>query len=260
MKNSPALSIIIPVYNAGDFLNETLNSILCDNFTDFELIAIDDCSTDNSFEILNKFADQDNRVYVRKNESNIGKMNVVNKAFSLVLGSYILIFDADDINFFGRIKNQIEFLNKHPEVDMVYGDFFIHDRDGSNFLRKSITFEKSYDAILSFFNNVSKIKKLKNIFQVLHCTSYIAASSPIFRRKIIDDGITMDYRLRYMEDYDFLFNIIGNGYTLRYLSIPTFLNRMHTKQKSKEENYISYISIIKEKLVTGVYLKEVCNG
>lgn len=71
MKNNPKISVIMPNYNAEKFLTEAIESILNQTFTDFEFIIIDDCSTDNSWEIIQNFAKKDERIIIMKNEKNL---------------------------------------------------------------------------------------------------------------------------------------------------------------------------------------------
>ena len=96
-QNQPKISIIIPVYNTGQYLQECLDSVLNQTFADFEVICIDDGSTDNSYLILEKYAKKDSRIKIFKNHSNIGCVATKNKAISKSQGEYIYPLDSDDI-------------------------------------------------------------------------------------------------------------------------------------------------------------------
>ena len=95
LKSNPKISVIIPVYNASEFLEEAFESVLSQNFSDIELICVNDGSTDNSLEILNKFADKDSRVKVF-NQDNAGCGAARNAALDKASGDYIYFFDPDD--------------------------------------------------------------------------------------------------------------------------------------------------------------------
>ena len=109
------VSIIVPMYNAASFLKETLDSILNQTFTDFELLLIDDCSKDNTLEIANSFSDP--RIYIVKNEKNLGAGGTRNKGIKLAQSTYIAFCDADDIMFPNRLEEQYNFMEQHPDID-----------------------------------------------------------------------------------------------------------------------------------------------
>lgn len=116
-RNTKSISILLPVYNAGSFLNDTLMSLIQQNFDDFEIICIDDCSTDNSYEILEKFKkNYPDKVVLLKNEKNLGIVGTLNKGFEKARGKYIARMDADDISHPQRLKKQFSYMEKHPEI------------------------------------------------------------------------------------------------------------------------------------------------
>lgn len=92
----PKVSIIIPVYNGSKYINRTLNSVLNQTFQDFEVICINDCSSDNSFDILQEFAQKDERIKIINNEKNLGAALSRNVGIDIANGEYIYFLDADD--------------------------------------------------------------------------------------------------------------------------------------------------------------------
>jgi glycosyltransferase involved in cell wall biosynthesis len=112
-ETNPLISVIMPVYNAEKYVKEAIESILNQTFPDWELIIIDDCSTDNSIEIIQSF--QDERIILLKNEINLGVSKAPNKGIRIALGKYVTKMDADDISLPTRFKKQVEFLEKHPD-------------------------------------------------------------------------------------------------------------------------------------------------
>ena len=113
MKN-PKVSVIFPVYNGEKYVREAFQSILDQTFEDFELIVIDDGSTDNSFEILSQFKDP--RIRLLRNEKNQGIIFTLNKAISEAKGEFLARMDADDISDPKRFAVQLSFLEKNPSV------------------------------------------------------------------------------------------------------------------------------------------------
>ena len=89
-------SFIIPVFNAREYIKECLNSILNQSMSDFEIICIDDCSTDNSLEILENFSQMDERIVVHSNKKNMGAGFSRNIGLNYATGEYIAFVDADD--------------------------------------------------------------------------------------------------------------------------------------------------------------------
>ena len=113
---TPAISLIMSVYNGEDYLAEAVESVLNQTFRDFELIIINDCSNDGTSEILQKYADADERVKVHTNEVNLRLPSSLNKAISLAKGKYIARMDADDICLPERLERQFEFMESHPDT------------------------------------------------------------------------------------------------------------------------------------------------
>ena len=90
------ISVIVPVYNVEDYLHVCINSILNQTYQDFEIICVDDASTDSSLEILEYFSLKDSRVKVLKNDSNKGPGYSRNRGLDVAKGEYVSFLDADD--------------------------------------------------------------------------------------------------------------------------------------------------------------------
>jgi glycosyltransferase involved in cell wall biosynthesis len=116
--SSPAISVVMSVFNGEAFLTESIDSILGQTFTDFEFVIIDDGSNDRTPEILSDFAKRDSRVRVfpQKNE---GRAESLNRGIDLVRSPLIARMDADDISLSNRLKEQYEFMDRHPEVGLL---------------------------------------------------------------------------------------------------------------------------------------------
>ena len=116
MSNDVKISVIMSVYNGEEYLAEAIDSVLGQSFKDFELIVINDCSTDKTSEILKQYEALDNRVKVHTNEVNLRLPSSLNKAISLAEGKYIARMDADDICLPDRLEKQYAFMEAHPDV------------------------------------------------------------------------------------------------------------------------------------------------
>jgi len=107
----------MPVYNTLPYLEEAIRSIYAQTYRNWELVIVDDASTDGSWEFVSRIRDE--RVRVWRNERNMRNSFTLNRAISLAGGEYIAKMDADDVSFPERIERQIDFLLRNPEVDAV---------------------------------------------------------------------------------------------------------------------------------------------
>lgn len=117
----PLVSIIMPVFNAEEYLPNAIESILWQTYQNWELIAIDDGSEDASFQILKSYALKDKRIKIFANSKNHGIGHTMNFGLSKALGEYIARQDADDISLPTRLEKQIQFLLQKPDVGIVGG-------------------------------------------------------------------------------------------------------------------------------------------
>ncbi len=115
---SPKISVIMSVYNGARHLREAVESILTQTFTDFEFLIVDDCSSDNSPQILKEYALKDSRVRVITNEFNLGLTKNLNKLIRESKGEYLARFDCDDISLPKRFEEQVAFLDKNKNFGM----------------------------------------------------------------------------------------------------------------------------------------------
>jgi len=116
MNQDPLVSIIMPVHNCEKFLKEAMDSILKQTYKNFELILINDGSTDNTQKIIDQYTDHRIRTF---KQENMGVSRSLNKAIGLAKGEYIRRHDADDKSYPNMLETQIKFLQDHPEIDLV---------------------------------------------------------------------------------------------------------------------------------------------
>jgi glycosyltransferase involved in cell wall biosynthesis len=109
----PLISVLVPVYNAESFLKETIESVLNQTFKNFELIIIDDGSTDSSIDIIRSYTDH--RIKIYQNQKNIGTTATLCKGIDLCQAEYIARLDHDDICYPNRLERQYEFINSNPD-------------------------------------------------------------------------------------------------------------------------------------------------
>lgn len=122
----PAVSIVMSVYNASPYLKECMDSILSQTFQDFELIIIDDGSTDNSAEIIQSYKDV--RIIFRTSKHDY--INSLNMGINMARGKYVARMDADDIMFPDRLEKEFVFMEQHPDIDVCGSDVKIIGKSG----------------------------------------------------------------------------------------------------------------------------------
>jgi glycosyltransferase involved in cell wall biosynthesis len=116
--NSPLVSVLIPTYNKADFIKEAIESVLAQTYENFELIIVDDCSSDNTADIVKEFLD-DNRVKFFQNERNLGIGGNWNKTLSYAKGKYIKYLMADDKFEPYLLEKYVKIMEAHKQVSMV---------------------------------------------------------------------------------------------------------------------------------------------
>ena len=114
-KQSPLISVIMPLYNAERFVGESIGNILGQTVGDFELIVIDDASTDSSYDIASRYAAQDARIVLMRNDANHGARS---RGLETARGSFITFMDADDRCSPERFARQTAFFGQHPQIDL----------------------------------------------------------------------------------------------------------------------------------------------
>jgi len=177
MKNKPKISIIIPTWNGSKYIERALNSVFSQTFQDFEIIIVDDGSTDNMVYILDKYIKENKVIYLKQENQGPGPARKNGVAHSE--GEYIAFIDDDDIwSDNNKLKEQVEFLDNNPdhvmvgtagviyyEIDNEYRDYnvLINDDDirrrmlsGSNFIQSSVMVRRSVLGDLSIMPIVSK--------------------------------------------------------------------------------------------------------
>ena len=118
----PKVSVLIPLYKANNFIAETLDSVLNQKFTDFEIIVVDDCGNDGSLEIVESYRQKDRRIKVLNNDANHGIAYTRNRGLDECAGEYIALLDDDDLMIGERLDKQVRFLDEHTDIGAVAGN------------------------------------------------------------------------------------------------------------------------------------------
>ncbi len=202
-------------YNRAHFIKQAIDSVLSQTFQDWELLILDDCSTDNTYEIISQYLN-DPRIKYIKNPENLGITKNRNKALSLSAGEYVAVLDSDDYWIdTSKLSLQNDFLDTHKDYTLVGTGMIIIDEHG-NTLKKVIY--PSSNAVLKYF------LLLKNFF---------CHSSILYRKQEILNLGSYDESLPIWEDYD-LWLKIGLKYKFANLNIYGIAYRKHATQSNAE--------------------------
>lgn len=207
MTNYPSISVIMPVYNAEKYLKEAIESILGQTFTDFELIIIDDASTDASLAVMQSYKDE--RIRIIQNTNNLGNYPSRNIGLDNARGKYIAVMDADDTARPQRLQVQYHYMETHPDVSACGSQFHIN----SAAMNKPLDYTDIRSALLQH-----------NCF--LHPSLFIRTEA----MKAING---YDSRYKYSSDYDLACRLAMKG---KIVNLPDFLMeyRWHKEQISQQ--------------------------
>jgi len=127
MTNSNLVSIIVPMYNAREYISEALESLIKQSYKNIEIIVVDDGSTDNSSEIAKNFSTKDKRIKLIENAQNAGVAAAKNRGIKEAAGEYIAYSGADDISHIKRVEWQVDYLIANPKIEICGGHTIIID-------------------------------------------------------------------------------------------------------------------------------------
>lgn len=195
-----SVSVIIPVYNVDAYLSACLESVLAQTFQDFEVICINDGSTDNSLDILNQYAQKDNRIYV-VSQKNQGVSVARNNGIITAKGDYITFLDSDDIIAPTFLESLVTALKQNPKAQFAWCDF--NEEIPHSFLKTDIPTPITINSPLDYF--------------ILRKKPRISASScaKLYQKKVIEN-IHFPKGFSVGEDLYFLYQVLYNTHTAIY--------------------------------------------
>lgn len=123
MDANPRVTVLMTLYNKGPWVEAALQSILAQSYTDFELLVVDDASTDDGLERVKAYTDP--RIRILESTVNTGRANAANRGYDAARGEYIAVLDADDVMLPHRLERQFAFMEAHPEVGICGGAYVV---------------------------------------------------------------------------------------------------------------------------------------
>ncbi len=231
-QKQPLVSVIMPAYNAEEYISEAVQSVMAQTYTNWELLILDDCSTDGTADKARCFSDLDPRITLYSNPKNIGVALTRNKGMALAKGSWVALLDSDDIWHKDKLEKQLV-AAENTGADIIYCSYSLMDKNGEHLSNFIVPERTSYDDML---------RK-----SVLSCSTVLLRSSILSAHCFFTNY--------YHEDYVFWLELLKSGYTA--VASPGILadyrivdgSRSNDKLKSAKNRWLIYREI--EKLSLG---------
>ena len=205
----PLVSIVTPSYNQAAFLEETIQSVLAQDYPNVEYIIVDGGSTDGSVEIISRYADQ---LSWWVSEPDRGQSDAINKGLRHSQGNYFGYINSDDLLMPSAVRMAVEYLESNPDVGMVYGDVEYINASG-----ETIRLYQSRP-----FDLIEIVRTARN---------WVPQPGSLIRRVVLDDVGGLDPEIQYNMDQEHLYRI-GLKYTVAYLPVTLARFRLHQESKT----------------------------
>ena len=236
------VTIIVPVYNTANYLQNCIDSIKNINFDSYHVIFIDNCSNDGSYEILKK--NHIKKFRIIRNKKNYGQSYSLNKAIRLSKSSYIAIMDSDDICLRDRIIQSYNFLKNNKEYALVAG-------------RSNIINEKG---------KLIAVRRFTHNPDLINCRIFVdnpvSHTTIMFKKKIIKRLGGYSQNLKFAQDFDLVSKVLLNKHKIKILNKQFTLVRKHKKQQSFKntkkqdlERYKIVLTNVGKKIKLNIYFK-----
>jgi glycosyltransferase involved in cell wall biosynthesis len=201
MTKKPLISVIITAYNEEKYISDAIESILNQTFEDFSVTVMDDCSTDSTWDIVQRYCEKDSRIKAFRNEENLYIAANRNRGIQRTTGKYVVWQDGDDISLPHRLETLVNFMEKNPEVG-ICGSYI------ESFNENGVLDTRKYFAKDEDLRN--------NIFRF----SPVAQPAAILRRKCFEEFGYFDLAYPPAEDLEMSFRI---GEKYKFANIPEVL-------------------------------------
>ncbi len=215
----PKISVIIPNYNYGEFLEEAILSVLNQSYSNIELIVIDGGSSDNSVDIIKKYQ---SHIFYWISEKDNGQTDAINKGLSKANGEYVCYLNSDDA-YIGDAFEEIFKKSNSRQADFIFGKVYA-GRDLKN---------------VTIFGSNRNVFNLKNLVLFFYHTNYIIPSQSVLIKKsflLKHDILNLKTNLKYCMDMDWYCRIwMHNPISYRYKGVHCFF-RIHPKTKTKSQS------------------------
>lgn len=213
MSHKLSFSIVTPSFNQGGFVGEALLSVKNQKYGNVEHLVIDGGSTDGTTAILRTCSDDEGWNHLHWiSEPDAGQADALNKGFIRARGDIVGWLNSDDRYRPGCFERVMEVFQRHPEVDVFYGDYTLIDEAGRVYqVRREIEFS--------------------HFILLYHRVLYIPTTATFFRRRVFEEENWLDVKLHYALDFEFFLRLAARGY--RFLHVPAILGEFRFQRASK---------------------------
>jgi len=219
-KDNPLVSIWMAAYNAADYIERAIESVLIQNYRNFELIVVDDGSTDRTAEIVRGFKNAPIKYFYKEHGGLASARNV---QLQKSAGSYIVTLDSDDMMTPDFLTHHLQAFERHPEADLVYCDDYLID-------------EK--DKPIRVIDRLEYSDSKKLVSDLFRCGFPIVPFRTCIRRNVFDKIGLYDERLIVAEDYDMMRRFVNRGLKIQHLPGAFYLRRVNTNSHSRNLNAV----------------------
>lgn len=191
--NKPLVSIIIPVYNSAEYLDDCIESLLSQTYSEIEIVLCDDCSTDNSRDVLKKY-ESNSRIKILYNEKNMRQAATRNRCLQVCSGQYIAIQDSDDVSKHDRIEKLFNALTNSEQISFVGSSCYLFDDFG---IYSSIPIRNSYPKRIDLLRGIPFVH-----------------ASIMFKKDVLNSvgGYRVSKMTERGEDYDLIMRLYSVGF------------------------------------------------
>ena len=244
------VSVIIPTYNYAHYITEAVESVLNQTYKDFEIIVVDDGSTDNTKEVIRPYLNKIKYIY----QQNSGPSAARNRGIKEAKGEYIAFLDADDIWLPQKLELQIKFIEKEKELGLVFSDMTCFNEKGilkKSFLKDIPVFN---DLCIESLSSIEKIIS-DDVFNALLQGNFIPTNTVIVKKECFDKVGLFDENLLFVEDRDMWLRI-ALAYRIGFIKLPLVKRRFHRRNINKGEIYRLGRLLVMQKYATYPYLSK----
>jgi glycosyltransferase involved in cell wall biosynthesis len=241
--DSPLVTVIIPTFNYGSLIAYTLESLLGQEYRNWECLVVDDGSKDDTASVVNGYRNRDKRIaYAYQRHGGLSKAR--NNGISQARGKYVQFLDADDLIESGKLQCHVQYLENNPEIDIVYG--------GARYFRTDRPNERRYSMKDNDEPWMPEISGSGDeVLQSLIKQNIMVVSAPLLRRRIIDQAGLFDEELLNLADWDYWIRCSIKGARFQYLDEVGTLSLIRRHSNSLSQNHANirkYTLRIRQKL------------
>ncbi|MCO6494371.1 MAG: glycosyltransferase family 2 protein [Bacteroidetes bacterium] len=219
----PLVSIITPAYNAEKYIAETIESVLQQTFSDWEMLITDDGSTDNTALIIKQYAEKDSRIiYLYQENGKQGKAR--NLAIKNAKGTYLAFIDADDLWVENKLEKQLAIYKQYPEVDLIY--------------TSGISFSGSISNVIKVFHEKAGMIDSTEMYDTMLKGKSLPNLSVIVKKSWVDKvgGLGEQPEMQNAEDYQLWLKLLDRGCQMYGIDESLFYYRLHENQVTTDDS------------------------